>query len=376
MRPRRRRWPVVLGVFVFLVAVLVIVSSFVTVPYYALVPGDAVSVSRLITLPSTKSHELKGRVLLTDVGVNNVTLLGLIPAWLSSDTSLVSSGDLTANLPVSEFDAQGTVDMQESELTAKAVALRQLGYSVPESDAGVTVYVIDPGSPAWHVLHVGDVITSVDGTPTPNPLELQRAVRSHHPGDTVSLEVGTVNKPSDDHVVSLKLGRTVVSGKTVPFIGLDDPGNLIYPMGTQPTYELPFNLSINSDQIGGPSAGLAWTLGIIDSLSGGDLTGGRTIAATGTIRPDGSVGEVGGVKQKTVAVERAGASVFFVPDGELADARAMASGGLRVYGVSSLRQVLQILKSLGGRLGPAAKGPPPGAAGHSVPAYWQTSPWT
>ena len=107
--------------------------------------------------------------------------------------------------------------------------------------------------------------------------------------------------------MTLRLARAKEDGKVIPLIG-------IVEMGTQPEYDFPFPIKINSDEIGGPSAGLAWTLGIINTLSGGHLTGGLTIAASGTIRPDGSVGDVGGVEQKTVAVERAGATVFFVPD--------------------------------------------------------------
>jgi PDZ domain-containing protein len=139
---------------------------------------------------------------------------------------------------------------------------------------------------------------------------------------------------------------------------------------------MPFPVSISSDNIGGPSAGLAFTLGLIDSLSGGELTGGRTVAATGTIHPDGTVGPVGGVSQKTVAVEAAKASIFFVPRDELRDARAKAKPGLTVIGVSSLSDALQALARLGGTLGAAAKGPPPGPGGHSVPTDWQSAPWS
>jgi len=151
-------------------------------------------------------------------------------------------------------------------------------------------------------------------------------------------------------------------------------------MGTQPVYDFPFPVSINSDDIGGPSAGLAWTLGILNSLSGGRLTGGRIIAATGTIRPDGSVGDVGGVQQKTVAVERAGATLFLVPltstHYELKIARSMATPGLKVMEVGSLSQALTDLEHAGGHLGDAAKGPPPGPDGHSVPTDWKDSPWS
>jgi len=369
---RRRRTPIVLLAVGVLLVALVVVASVVTVPYDELVPGQAQSVARLITVPPDKAHPLHGTVLLTDVGlVENLHLIALLPAWLDSDAALVRTAALTGNLPEAEFNEQGTVDMAESQMTADSVALRQLGYAVPEHDAGATIYALDPGTPGYRALRVGDVITAVDGTATPDPDALVTAIRSHPPGQTVSLQVGSIAHPSPGHTVSLRLARGVAKGKVVGVVG-------IIAMGTQPVYDFPFPIKINSDQIGGPSAGLAWTLGILNTLSGGRLTGGRTIAASGTIRPDGSVGDVGGVAQKTVAVERAGASVFFVPNysDSVTPARSKATASLKVYPVASLGQALRILERLGGHLGAAATGPPPGPAGHSVPKDWQQSPWS
>ena len=376
---RRRRWPVVVSTLLVVILGAVVAASFITVPYYALVPGDAMAVSGLITLPSGQAHPVHGKVLLTDVGVNTLHLIGLVPAWLGlqANTTIISSGDLTGNLPVSEFDAEGTVDMAESQLTAGSVALRQLGYQIPERDAGVTVYVIDPTSPAWKALQIGDVITAIDGVATPNPVALVSVLHTHHPGETITLRVGSIADPSATHDVALRLASTVQGGKVEPLIGIGDPQAPDIPsMGTQPQYDLPFPVNINSDNIGGPSAGLAFTLGIIDALSGGQLTNGRIVAATGTIRPDGSVGDVGGVAQKTVAVERAGATLFLVPEQELAVARSKATSTLTVMAVANLAQALADLERLGGHLGAAATGPPAGPGGHSVPYDWQDSPWT
>ena len=380
--PKRRRLLPALLSFLTLLIAFVIVASFINEPYYALVPGQAQNVTQLLTVPKGQGHALHGRVLLTDVGVDNLKLISLIGVWfnekLFGDDLLVPTQGLTGNVPVSEFNAEGTVDMSESQLTANSVALRQLGYQVPETDIGVTVYVIDPQSPAWGVLQVGDVITSVDGVPTPNPIALVAAIRTHKPGDEVTLRVGTIDTPLPGHNVSLRLGsEKVEGGTTVPLVGIGDPAApYVGAMGTQPAYKLPFTVKINADNIGGPSAGLAFTLAIIDSLSGGELTGGRVVAATGTIDPDGTVGDVGGVAQKTIAVERAGATLFLVPNQELAVARSKATSSLTVLGVSSLKQALVDLARYGGKLGAAATGPPAGAGGHSVPKDWQDSPWS
>jgi PDZ domain-containing protein len=351
---------------------LFIAASVITVPYDELVPGQAQPVSRLITVPAAKAHRLHGTVLLTDVGlIENLHLIALLPAWLDSDAQLVKTAELTGNLPEAEENEQGVVDMAESQLTASSVALRQLGYSVPEHDAGATVYALQPGAPGYRSLNVGDVITSVDGVATPNPSVLRSVTRTHRPGQTITLRIGSIAHPTPGHDVTLRLGSIREQGTTVPFIG-------ILSMGTQPVYDLPFPIKINADQIGGPSAGLAWTLGIINSLSGGRLTGGRTIAASGTIDPDGGVGDVGGVTQKTVAVERAGATVFFVPNfkDSVDAARGKATANLKVFPVSSLAEAMKDLESLGGHLGSATSGPPPGPAGHAVPFDWQASPWS
>jgi PDZ domain-containing protein len=127
-------------------------------------------------------------------------------------------------------------------------------------------------------------------------------------------------------------------------------------------------VSVNVNNIGGPSAGLAFTLGLLDTLSGGNLTGGRTISATGTICANGSVGDIGGLPQKTVAVENAHATVFLVPADQVNQAKQKATSSLHVFGVSTLAQALQDLESLGGKLGAAAKGPPAGPGGHSLPS--------
>jgi len=355
-----------------------IVADNVTVGYYAEVPGVAQPVTGLISVPAALDHRLHGQVLLTDIGViEHVTALSYLADELHHDTTLVPIDDLTGGLPPSEFGPEGTVEMAEAQATAEAVALRQLGYQVPERDVGVTLFALIPGTPAYRDLRVGDVVTAVDGTPTTSPAALVAAIRQHRPGDVVALSVGTVSAPTDTHIVDVRLAGQRQGGVEEPVLGIpystapDADG-----MGTQAVYQFPVALHLRSDQIGGPSAGLAFTLGIIDRLAGGDLTGGRVVAATGTIDPTGAVGEIGGLPQKTVAVERARASVFLVPAAQVAQTRPFLAGGLRVIGVSTLQQALDDLASLGGRLGPAAHGPPPGPGGHAVPAQWQSSPWS
>lgn len=123
---------------------------------------------------------------------------------------------------------------------------------------------------------------------------------------------------------------------------------------TSTAYTLPFDINIEVGDIGGPSAGLALTLAILDILSDGDLTGGHAVAATGTIELDGTVGDVGGVAQKALTVRRAGAQVFFVPSDQLKEAQSEA-GRMKIYPVKTLQQALNDLAAIGGHV-PAPAG--------------------
>jgi PDZ domain-containing protein len=366
-RARRPRWPWVIFALCALLVVAAVIASRITLSYYVLVPGQAQSVRALLTLPADRVHTLHGSVLLTDVGVGPVSAFEYLPDRWNKDDTLVRTSDLLGTTPASEFSAQGTVEMTESQLVAGATAERQLGLPVPEKDAGVVIYQTSPGTGAFKALQVGQVITAVDGTATPDTPTLVAAVRSHAVGQSVTLSLGTMTDPTRTRQVSVRLSGLKEDGMVEPVIGV---------VGfDQPVYDMPFPVSIASDNIGGPSAGLAFTLGILDTVAGGELTGGRIVAATGTIHPDGSVGAVGGVLQKTIAVENAGASVFLVPASEYAQAKGGANTHLRVLPVNNLAQAIADLTKLGGHSGAAGNGPLPGPDGHSAPADWQTTPW-
>jgi PDZ domain-containing protein len=174
---------------------------------------------------------------------------------------------------------------------------------------------------------------------------LTDALSAHHPGQTVVFSVRKGGSGSPVPVsITLRATKVTVGGVT-----------LTLDLGIQPedqvTYVYPFPVKISVPDIGGPSAGLALTLGVIDALDGGSLTGGKTVAATGTIDAAGAVGDVGGVPQKTVAVEKAGASIFLVPSVERAAAESKARPGLHVYAVRTLDEAIHVLEANGGHLG-------------------------
>lgn len=354
-----------LAVAVVVVVAGLLVADHVTLNEYVLTPGEAQSVGPLLKVPAGKAHRSHGAVLLTDVYVTRVTALSYLPFRLDGNAKMVTATTLLGpGTPPHEMLAQGYLEMAQSQAAAKAAALTHLGYRVTERNAGTLIFGVQPHSPASGVLEVGQVVTAVGDAPTPDTCAFLAALAPLHPGSVVDLTV------HEDRVTPR---ATQVPGRTVhERVRLGSwPASLTRPAttacpGTIPTpraylgvavqtqrdFSYPFPVGIRISTIGGPSAGLALTLGLIDTLTSGNLTGGKRVAATGTIDPQGNVGDVGGVPQKTVAVERAGATVFFVPAAERAAALSKATPSLHVYAVKSLGQALSILHRLGGTVPP------------------------
>jgi PDZ domain-containing protein len=203
--------------------------------------------------------------------------------------------------------------IDESKPVAAVVALRAAGYDVQITGQGAEVQSTLAGMPADNVLREGDIIVAVDGQPTPTTTALIEIIRRHQVGDEVTLTVqrggetseirlGTKNSPSEP-------GRPVI-GVTVSTYAFD--------------VKLPFQVDIESDNVGGPSAGLMFALGILDAVTDGDMTRGNFVAGTGTLSADGTVGPVGGAAEKALAAEHEGAQIFLVPKDNYADARRWA----------------------------------------------------
>ena len=345
-QPRRRvrRWPWVL---IIAVAVAVAVSSRINLNYYALEPGTAQSVQQFITVPPDKSHPVHHPVLLTDVEIGRVTALSYLYFKLQSDTALEQVEDVTGGTPPAQLNAQGALEMSQAESAAKAAALSRLGYTVTATPSGAVIFGVFPGTPADGVLNVGDVITAVDAKPTPTAIDLTHTLATYHSGETITLTVrkGGTAPPTPERIALQTTKVQFGPGRTASLdLGIDTEDQVDF------TY--PFPVSIDVTNIGGPSAGLAMTLGVIDALDNGSVTGGRTVAATGTIDAEGDVGDVGGVPQKTVAVERAGATIFLVPPQEYKNAMSQDRPGLKIYAVSTLDQALAVLAAHGGSVPP------------------------
>jgi Lon-like protease len=374
--PRRsRRWPLVVTIVAAVIVIAAFVSSVITVPYYAITPGQGVDVSPLITVPNTERTHTDGTVMLTDVEVTPMRALTyLYYRYFDSDADVEPNINVIGLATPTQYAEQGVIDMGNARQAAAVNALHELGYSTRGVPNGVIVYQPLPDSPSATALAVGDIVTALDGTPTLTSAALNSAVSSRAPGTSVTLTIHrfvarnavTSTPPvTDESTVHVSLGIAAEIRDGVPIcvpvhtpgipktahgscLGIDSA--LFEVEQSYATVDAPFPISISADDIGGPSAGLAFTLGVISELDHSSLTGGRKIAATGTMAMNGAVGDVGGVAQQTVAVERAGATVFLVPPQEYAVARAHASSTLHVYSVSTLSAALKDLRALGGTI--------------------------
>ena len=341
-----------------------------SVPYYAMTPGDAKAVGPLISVRGLATDPHHDTILLTDVYLQSLTAWQWLTMHFQSHVQFLSANELVdPGVPADELAAQGFLEMYDSKQAAEVAALRRLGWRVAARPDGAVVTAVVAPSPARLAgLRVADRIIAVDGRATRSVCGVVAAVHGVAPGTVVHLRVQRARIDAQGLITwrpptSLSLRAAAPSSATGPTgcpgvhgaakselgIGLEDGVH----------YALPGQISINTNYIGGPSAGLAMTLSLIDELSRGSLTGHAIVAATGTMSPGGLVGDVGGVAEKTVAVQRAGATVFLVPTVEVATARGAAQPGLRVMGVNTLAQALGDLRKLGGAK-PVAITPPAG----------------
>jgi PDZ domain-containing protein len=220
-------------------------------------------------------------------------------------------------------------DMSRSQLIAITVALRELGREVEVNESGAEIVLVQPDAPADGVLEVGDVIVEAEGQEVESIQGLQRALADVEPGQEVELTV----QRGDERV-------QVTSGtRAAP----DDPDRAVMGVQVQDAldFEFPVDIEIDAGNIGGPSAGLAFALDIIDEL-GDDIDRGRKIVATGELALDGEVLPIGGVKQKAIGAREAGADIFLVPDGNFEDARK-ATDDLEIIPVSNIQEALSVL---------------------------------
>ncbi len=331
-----------------------------SVPEYALTPGDATPVAPLVKVHGIASDPHHDTIMLTDVFLQSLSVWQWLTLHLQSHVEFVSADQLVQpGVPTDELLAQGYLQMSDSKMAAEVAAFNALGWKTPATPTGAVVNSVIAPSPARRTgLHVADEIVAVDAKPVTSDCALIAALHDVAPGTKVRLGVARA-KISRTGVITWAAATTrSVTTAAVPggqggstgCVGVTGASRSWIGVGVESgvRYTLPARVSIDTSNIGGPSAGLAMTLTLIDRLSQGSLTGHQVVAATGTIDVFGVVGDVGGVAEKTVAVQRSGAQYFIVPQVEVATAQSAAQPGLKIIGVTSLAQVLHDLRAIGG----------------------------
>lgn len=338
-RGKRRRSTLLVSTLV--VALLVAVVALLPVPYVALSPGPttdtlgSVDGKPLIEITGRKTYPARGHLNLTTVSVyggpaQHLDLVTALRGWLDGATAVVpEEAVFPPGQTAQQVEQVNVAQMDASQEDATAAALKELDIQVEER---VVVGSVVGGSPAEGKLEAGDAIFLVDGTPVEEPEQVRDLVVKHQPGEDVRFLVrrGTEQK------------SVTVTTAEAP----EEPGRAVVGILPRLGYTFPFEVDIGLEDVGGPSAGLMFALGITEKLTEEDLTDGRFIAGTGTIDDTGAVGPIGGIQQKLHAARDAGATVFLVPADNCAQAVEGAPSGLRLVKVETLKVAVGALRAL------------------------------
>jgi PDZ domain-containing protein len=287
-------------------------------------------VDPVIRVPGEKPGGKPDPIFFVDVRERPARLLERLFPWTRPDGS-----DLVPAPPIPQtLERQlGQLDMTDSQKIASVVALSHLGYNVHARSGGVTVLLVTNSAPAADVLRPGDVIVSVNGSRVTSVLALRTALASKRPGATVELGYrrgGKVRKATIKTVADPEDAKRAIIGVTA---------------SDELTVKLPVPIKFDAGGVGGPSAGLAFALDILQEL-GRDVAHGRKVAATGELALNGAVGPIGGVKQKTLGAREAGVDVFLVPAGDNAREARRYARDLPILPVKNFQQALRALATL------------------------------
>jgi PDZ domain-containing protein len=301
---------------------------------YILLPDKARPLAPQVFVDGERRDNDGGGIYYVAVQIDKASVLEKLFPGIREGSTLVPASAIRAP---GESDAEHRQvelrAMANSQKIGAAVALKSLGYPVRVKVLGTIIAGVDPKGPANGKLEPGDAIIAVDGQATKTLADIRREIRKHKPGETVQVEVRRDGKPK------------TVAIKTVPEKKHPERPIIGVFLQADSRISLPRTVRIDLGQVGGPSAGLAFALDVLEEL-GNDVDRGHRVAASGELQLDGTVLPVGGLKQKTIGAKRAGVDVFLVPAGENAkDARRYA-GSMKVMPVKSFRQALQALATL------------------------------
>ncbi len=316
---------------------LAIAAFALPVPYVVYSPGITVDVlgerdgKEIIQVSGHQTYRDDGQLRMTTVYVtqpgNGVGLLDAVKAWVSNEEAIYPYDSVYAPEETREDSRrESAVQMVSSQDAAVNTALRELGY---ETTPVIEVLDVSKGLPADGKLKVRDVLTKIGDVAITTPQSVVKAVDAAPAGEPLEFKVLRAGKPT-----TVTITPKVVDGdKRIGIV----PG---------PGFEFPFDVRVEiPDSIGGPSAGLMFSLAIYDTLTPGSLTDGAEVAGTGTVNPAGKVGAIGGIQQKIVAARNDGAKLFLVPAGNCAEAISAPQGDMRLVKAATMHDALTSLKA-------------------------------
>lgn len=322
---------------------LLVAGLVVRLPYYVLSPGSSRPTEDLISVSGAPTFDDAGRVDFLTVASRQVTPLEMVASWINPSQEIRSEKEMLGRLTPSENRTLDLRMMANSKDAAQYQALKRLGYDIGEHGAGAVIATVVADGPAHGLLVPGDVVVAVDGRPISFSDELITAVGVSTPGASMVFDVVPFDTQAEGARPARRVDVVLGSRPSEPSKGYLGVSTFTRDL----SFDFPVDVSIDSGSVGGPSAGLAFTLGILDVLTPGSISGGLPIATTGTMSLDGTVGPVGGVHQKVVAARRSGVRLMLVPASEIDEARRFA-GDLRIEPVNSLDDALAVLATIGG----------------------------
>ena len=328
----------------------------IKVPYAEMSPGPTVNTLGthdgepvLDIGKGPRQYKTSGHLNMTTVRVTGadyrMNLLEAAWGWMSHDSLVVPHSTLYPDdKSAKEVDQENAEEFSASQESAKVAALKEL--DVPVRSYTI-VGSVEKGSPAQGKLHAGDVITAVDGKKVgKGPDRVGELVTKHEPGQKTTFTVIPAATATKAKEAGKKFSPRDARDVTVTTKKAEEDGRAI--VGIQPAagHTFPFKIDIKLADVGGPSAGLMFALGIVDKLTKGDLTGGKFVAGTGTIDDKGKVGEIGGIQMKTVAARSQGAEYFLTPKGNCPTAAKDKPDGLTLVKTGTMDEAMDSLKKI------------------------------
>jgi len=321
-----------------LVLALVVVAWVKPLPFATYGPGPTLDVlgsvdgKEIVQVSGHKTYRDQGQLRMVTVSVSRPrtkqSMWELVTTWLNrSDAVYPYSAVYPDDQTQEQSKQEGQVEMSTSQQSAEVAALSELGYDM--TPKGLEVGAITPGSPADGALDVGDRFVSVGGKAVTAPQDIVDAIQAAPGTGAVPIVVERDAKQETVQVTPTDVDGTKKIGVTI-----------------SPSYDFPFGVSVDVDpNIGGPSAGLMFSLAIYDTLTPGSLTGDKVVAGTGTIDTDGTVGPIGGIQQKIVGAREAGAQLFLVPKDNCEDVAGAHHGDMRLVEATTMHEARKAIET-------------------------------